>query len=160
MYKANVHLVISNFTREYLDSAHYYVQMLDYMRETAHCMSYIVAPSYEYINDNHKGFINQQKEDLVSLYSTIKDFFEDLINNIEKGNYNKTADIAEKQQEILNLIETLRKKQLKRIKNDETGVKNSMLYMNILAETKNLILYVVNLYKAQRDFVNSRTDKF
>jgi len=160
LYKANVHLVISNFTGEYLDSAHYYVQMLDYLREIAHCLSYIVTPSYEYINDNHKGFINQQKEDLVSLHSAIKDLFNDMLKYIEKGHYDKTPILVEKQQEIIILIENLRKKQLKRIKNDETGVKNSMLYMNILAETKNLVLYFVNFYKAQRDFVNSNATRF
>jgi phosphate/sulfate permease len=160
LYKSNVPIVISQFTGEYIDSAHYYVQMLDYLREIAHCLSYIVTPSYEYINNNHKGFINSQKEDLVSLYSAIKEFFDDLIKHIEKGHYDKTESIVNKQQEIINLLENLRKKQLKRIKNDETGVKNSMLYMNILTETKNLLLYVVNLYKSQRDFVNSKKNKF
>ncbi len=47
----------------------------------------------------------------------------------------------------------LKKRQLKRIKSKQTGTKNSELILNTLTETKNLLLYTVNLLKAQRDFV-------
>ena len=56
------------------------------------------------------------------------------------------------QQNIQRIIEETRKKQVKRIKNSETGTRNSILYLNILAEMKNLTLYTLNLLKSSRDF--------
>lgn len=47
----------------------------------------------------------------------------------------------------------MNKKQVKRIKKGESGTKTSLLYFNVLAETKNLMLYTLNILKAQRDFV-------
>ena len=52
----------------------------------------------------------------------------------------------------------LKKRQLKRIRNRETGMKSSTIYLNTLTESKNLILYTINLLKAQRDFVAYSTE--
>ena len=41
----------------------------------------------------------------------------------------------------------------KRIKNQEVGTRNSMLYTYLLAETRNMLLNAVNMVKSQRDFV-------
>ncbi|GAJ07184.1 unnamed protein product, partial [marine sediment metagenome] len=51
-------------------------------------------------------------------------------------------------------IEKLRKRQIKMIKREEAGTKNSLLFLNTLTESKNLILNSINILKAQRDFVN------
>jgi Na+/phosphate symporter len=63
--------------------------------------------------------------------------------------------VLEKQEELLKLIEWYRKTQMKRLKHEEVGSKNSMLYLGLLHETKNLLLHIVNLTKAQRDFVEN-----
>jgi phosphate/sulfate permease len=155
LFKNNIPSIIENMHENYAESGLNYVQMLDYLREIAHSMSYITNPCFEHINNNHKGLISSQKEDLVALNTELKIFFDEIIDNIEKRKFNLTDDIINKQQLIIALIEQLRKKQIKRIKNNETGTKNSMLYLNFLVETKNILLYTVNLYKAERDFVNS-----
>jgi len=54
---------------------------------------------------------------------------------------------------ILLKIKKFRKTQLRRIKNGELSTRNSILYLNFLTETKNLILNAVNLLKSQRDFI-------
>ncbi len=46
-----------------------------------------------------------------------------------------------------------RKKQIKRIKAKVVGTRNSGLYIGILQETKNYILYLGNLLKSHRDFI-------
>jgi hypothetical protein len=57
------------------------------------------------------------------------------------------------QKDLIDRLTSLSKQQLKRIKNSESGTKNSTLYLNIMNETKNLLLFTVNLIKAQRDFL-------
>ncbi len=155
LLKNNAPLVIEGMQDDFVESGHYYVQMLDYSREIAHCMSYLTSPCFEHVDNNHKGLISSQKADLLALNNEINFFFEILLEDIEQGKFDLTDEIVSKQQILLSLINQLRKKQIKRIKNSETGTKNSMLYLNLLVETKNLLLYTVNLYKAERDFVKS-----
>lgn len=153
--KNNLPNVIEHLNEDFIEAGHYYVQMIDYLREVSHCMSYISNPAYEHVSNNHKGMINSQKDDLLLLDKEIQTFFTDILLNIENKDFNHTENLLREQQTIINLIEHLRKKQVKRIKNNETGTKNSILYFNILTETKNLILYSINFYKAERDLTNT-----
>jgi len=61
--------------------------------------------------------------------------------------------IISKQQELLVLLGEFRKNQIKRINEREIQTRRSLLYLDILAETKNLLLYSINLLKSQRDFI-------
>ena len=70
----------------------------------------------------------------------------------EKG-FVDIEGIVVEQKELIDRITVISKKQLKRIKNQESGTKNSTLYLNVMNETKNLLLFTVNLIKAQRDFL-------
>jgi hypothetical protein len=67
--------------------------------------------------------------------------------------------LFELQQKLLEALTKLKKRQLKRIKSHETGTRNSELFLNTLNETKNLLLYTMNLLKAQRDFVKHNSGK-
>ena len=71
---------------------------------------------------------------------------------LTKKNYEDFELIVARQQNIQRLVDETRKKQVKRIKSSETGTRNSILYLNILAEIKNLSLFTVNLLKSSRDF--------
>ena len=54
---------------------------------------------------------------------------------------------------MLNLIDKLKKRQIKRIKNSESGTKVSMLYLNSLEEIKNIVLLSHHMVKSHMDFV-------
>lgn len=85
----------------------------------------------------------------------IRDFISEINLIIKKDDYSLISDVIAKQQKILKFIDTARKKQVKRIKSNEVGTRNSMMYLSILAESKNLILQAVNVLKSQRDFAES-----
>ncbi len=72
---------------------------------------------------------------------------------INAQKFTEVDHIIREQQELLYLIENMNKQQIKRIKNREAGTKNSLLFLGILAETKNMLLYTINLVKSQRDFI-------
>jgi len=62
-------------------------------------------------------------------------------------------EIIARQQKLLDEISRIRKNQIKRIKEFELQTRRSLLFLDLLAETKNLILYAINLLKSQRDFI-------
>ncbi len=61
--------------------------------------------------------------------------------------------LLDQRHEILDLISIFKKKQIKLIKAELLGTRNTLMYLNLLAESKNLILYTINMVKAHRDFV-------
>ncbi len=82
-----------------------------------------------------------------------------LIFDIETCEYGSQDDIQLELNKLLELVELSNKKQIKRIKNSVVGTKNSILFMNIINESKHLSLQAVNLYKSQRDFVDFKNAK-
>lgn len=158
--KDNIHNTIIQLQEDSIETGHYYVQVLDYLREIAHCITFIIQPSFEHINNNHKGLIYIQVEELNKIRNRLTEFFNTIQDIIQKNKFTEINHIIDKQQEILNIIEEFRKTQIRRIKNRETGTKNSMLYLGILSETKNLLLNTINLLKAQRDFVIYQNKKY
>jgi len=150
--KDNVNETVISLQADQIDTGHYYVQSVDYMREIAHCLNFMVTPGFEHIDNNHEGLGPEQKKELSVLNDGIKELFNEMIEKIEKRNFGELNQIITKQQDLLTMIGELRKNQIKRIKEREIQTRRSLLYLDILAETKNLLLYSINLMKSQRDF--------
>lgn len=154
--KDNIYLSISNFNEQNIDSVPHYVQVLDYLRELTHALHFIVKPTLDYLNNNHKKLIDVQFQELKILSHKTVDLINSVTDDIKKEKVSDIENILEVQKHLLETLENFRLKQIKRIKNKEVGNKNSILYMDILSETKNIGLYVINLYKSQRDFLSKQ----
>ena len=128
------------------------------MRETAHCLTFITKPCFEHIDNNHKVFSQEQFKELNTIKDEITSVIEDSVKIIDSSDFNNLDDFLAKAQNLINHLRGYRKEQLKRIKNEKTSTKGSLLYLNILHETQNLLLHLINLLKAQRDFVTFKTN--
>lgn len=150
--KNHINSTLANLQEDSIDTGHFYVQAIDYLREINHCISYINNPCFEHVENNHKPLIPVQVEEVSRLNGEISILFGKALDILKNKQYQNIEEIKIKQQTILRIIEETRKKQVKRIKNSETGTRNSILYLNILAETKNLTLYIDNILRSSRDF--------
>lgn len=153
--KDEIHVVVSKLKDDSIETGHYYVQVLDFLREIAHCINYISEPSLNHVENNHKGLLGPQKAELTKLSKDVTQLINMVSKAIEKDDYTIREQVLKIQQDVIDDIERARKAQVKRIKMKEAGTKNSVLFLNILAETKNLVLFITNLYKSQRDFYNA-----
>ncbi len=154
--KDNVYKTINKLQNDPVDTSHYYVQVLDFLRETAHCLYYISKPGYEYVSNNHPELIEVQVTELEHVKVEFIKFFNEMINVIENHRYDDVPKLIDMQQILIAKTKSYRKNQIRRVKNETLGTRNSMLYLSFLHETKNLLLHSVNLIKAQRDFVEFR----
>jgi Na+/phosphate symporter len=145
---------IEHLEENSIDTGHYYVQVLDYLREIAHSITFITKPSFDHVDNNHKPLIDAQIEEFYDMTRMIKDLISGINESLKSSDYSNINDIIGKQQKILKFIGTLQKKQVKRIKANEVGTRNSMLFLGILTESKNLVLQLLNLLKSHRDFTN------
>jgi Na+/phosphate symporter len=128
--------------------------VLDYLREIAHTITFITGPCLEHVDNNHKGLLPEQVKELDKVQDGINKLLKIVNKSISQQDFSKLEEVLKQQQHILEVIDTTRKNQIKRIKANEAGTKNSLLYLNILSESKNLVLYAVNALKSHRDFVN------
>ncbi len=151
--KDNVHITIDKFEKDSIDTGHFYVQVLDFLREVTRSIHIIAKSATTHVDNNHKGLLPDQFEELTQLSSRIADFYNDILESINEHRYTEIDSIIETQVEIIKLIEQINKKQIKRIKNHEAGTKNSLMYLGILSELKSILFDTINLLKSQRDFI-------
>jgi len=156
--KDNLSDTIEHLEVNSIETGHYYVQVLDYLREIAHSITFITKPSFNHVDNNHKPLISVQVEEFYDMTRMIRDLISDINNSLKENDYSSITDIINKQQKVLKYIDTLQKKQVKRIKANEVGTRNSMLFLAILSESKNLVLQSVNLFKSHRDFSTNVND--
>ncbi len=157
--KDNINVIVDKLKEDSENTAYYFVEVLDYMREILHSLSFINGPIYDHVNNNHKPLIEIQIQELTSLHSMLKKLIDNITSGIESGNYSNLEQILDEQQKFLKFVEKVTKTQIKRVKSEVVGTRNSVLYLNILNESKNMALQVVNLFKSQRDFYDFRSGK-
>jgi len=157
--KNSVTQVIAKLKEDAADTGHYYVQVLDYLREIMHSVNYIVQPVFTHIANNHKELNNPQITELKNLSQHLGNYLTHIAADISVNKFSSQDNIATEQQKLLALVDLFRKNEVKRIKKDSGSTRNSLLFMTILQETKNICLYSFNLYKSERDFVNFANQK-
>lgn len=151
--KDGIEATIHELQEDSIETGHYYVQVLDYLREIAHDISFIVRPAYQHFDNQHSGFNKNQIEELNQLKDLLQDLLDEILDIIDNNHFDDIEKALEFQQNILESISKFRKNQIKRIKESNASTKNSLLYLGILNETKNMVLHIVNLLKSQRDFI-------
>ncbi|MDD4107201.1 MAG: inorganic phosphate transporter [Prolixibacteraceae bacterium] len=144
---------------EDVDSGHFYVQLVDYQREMAHSLNFLVEPLFEHINNNHKPFVKGQIQELTDLTGKIDSFFNFTLQVIKANKFDSINDLIKKRDEILVFLDQLEIAQIKRIKAGDVNTRNSVLYFNIITETKNMLLHCINLVKSHRDFITATMKK-
>lgn len=146
---------IQRFETTSLDTAQYYVQAMDYFYEISVSLRYITESSYKFISNAHEGFSEEQISDLKQLGNEFLSVYTDYSLMFKNNDYSGLAMIKERRAVLLDLYSDLVKKQIKRTKDQESGSRNTILYLNILNETKVIAMKSVNLMRAQMNLYNT-----
>ncbi len=151
--KEKVFSFIQKLRQESLDSGHCYVQIVDYQREVMHSLNFLIEPLFHHIDNNHKPFLTSQEEELNQIAVSLDEFFNLVLHIVKDDKFEKAEEVFAKRDSILKELIMIEKAQIKRIKHGEVNTRNSLLFFNIVSETKNLILSSISLLKSQRDFI-------
>jgi len=153
--KEKVYSTVQALSVGKVDTGHFYVQMMNYKREMAHAMHFIIAPVISYSDNNHKPFNPDQNTEMVNLIVQIDNFFNFALHTVKENKFENIESLISDREKIFEVLEKLEKNQIKRIKNKEVNTRNSLLFFKINSETKNLLLHTINVIKSQRDFINN-----
>lgn len=150
--KSNINRILDKLRSDNIENDYLYVQIVEQLREITHCLKYTTIPSFEHVENNHKGLNSEQKSDLAQLSLSIEKLLDleyVIILNREFEKYNEFKQMVDV---ALQGIEEFKKRQIERIKSKKSGTKSSILYLNILSESKNLVLSAASLLKTFQEF--------
>ncbi len=139
----------------YIDSGHYYVQMVDYISEVTKALVHITRPCFDHIDNNHEGLTKEQVDDLMEINNDVAKIYNRINDMLKSNDFTDIEQVLRMRDDLFEQIATAIKHQLKRIKAKASSTKASMLYLNILTETKTMVLQSRNLLKSQKYFIET-----
>ncbi|MCF8381079.1 MAG: inorganic phosphate transporter [Bacteroidales bacterium] len=150
--KLNVYNTIQKFEED-IESGHHYVQVLDYLKETSNCLQHIINPVFEHVDNNHHPLDADQIKDLLKFNERMAEFFNFSLSILEQHSYKRIDELKNQRDGISEEVNNIKKKLLKKIKQDGVNTRVSMVYLDILTESKNLSLFVTNVIEANMHFM-------
>lgn len=129
----------------------YHVQTLDFLREAAHSCNSLVGDSFKHVANNHKPLTELQKQEMANVCAMNNEFLTKAVAMLQERNFEDINTIKMLQLETLKLIKESTKSQIKALKLAEGHTRASIVYLNYMQETKNILLHVLNIVKLQRD---------
>lgn len=145
---------LKSFVGEAEDISLSYVQVLNSMNELISSAGRIVNPLYEHIDNSHKVFSDEQKAEAVELAKNVENYVGHCRRLVNSEEYDKIGELTTEKENILLFLKKLNKNQIKRLKSGDTGTKVSILYLDLLQETKLFVLDAMDLIKSQQDFID------
>lgn len=152
--KYAVYNTLSALSENYISTGHYYVQVVDYVNEVTKALVHITRPSFNHIDNNHTGFSEEQISDLKEIEDKVSIIYGMIIHMLKDNDYSKIDQTLHLRDSLFEEFAQVIKRQIARIKTGDTSTRTSMLYLDIISETKTMILQSRNLLKAQKHFVS------
>ena len=140
-----------------LDTAQYYVQVVDYLNEMTKALMHITRPAFEHIDNNHEGLSKEQARDLMSINDDVESIYRHINLMLREGDFSEIETVLTMRDQLFESIAEAIKSELTRINEARSNTKASMLYLTILTETKNMVLQSRNLLKSQQYFLKHLT---
>lgn len=152
--KDNIFKSLQKLQHDQVETGHFYVQVIDYLREMAHSLNYTVKPIFNYFENKHKLFDPEQISQFNEFRNELNNFFNYALYILKEKRFEDLDELIDKRNQLVVNLKELEKAHIKWIKTNPVSTRNSILYFNIITETKSLLLNLINVVKAQRDFIN------
>src|SRR5690554_135320 len=135
-----------------LDLEQEYVQLVDYSYELTKSLKAISESTFRYIDNNHTAFTKEQLDDLQMIYKILSESFDSYHQMDREGDYAQFSKVTAMRDIIFELYSKLNKRQIKRVKANESTTRSSILFLNLVNESKIITLQSSNLMKSHRNF--------
>lgn len=137
-----------------IDTGHYYVQVADYVNEVAKALVHITRPSFEHIDNNHEGLSPAQLADLQEINQRVSAIYDEIIRMLQTKDFSKLDETLMHRDQLFETLAHAIKNQIYRVRDNASSSRSSMLYLEIINETKTMVLQSRNLLKAQKHFIS------
>lgn len=135
-----------------LDLEQEYVQLVDYSYEITKSLKAITESTFTYIDNNHTAFSKEQIDDLRTIFNTLTEVYVGYIKMEKTNDYSNFDQVLNLRLTILDLYAKMTKRQIKRVKEGKSSTRSSILFLNLVNESKIVTLQSGNLMKTHRNF--------
>jgi len=156
--KQDIPAKLRKFEETEIESGQYYVQAVNYLREASNSLIHIVMPAFHHVDNNHP-LDKEQSDSFREFNNKTSEFFNLAVNLLQKKNFDDLDDLTQQRDELMEMINEIIKNRIKILKKAKKGVKISMTYIEMLTESKNLLLHLVQLVKAHMNLIQSMEKK-
>ncbi|MDR3119589.1 MAG: inorganic phosphate transporter [Mediterranea sp.] len=136
----------------------YYYQGNDFALELVYSMDRMCEPVLEHTDNNFNPLDSTQKEELNRISQQIFQFIHSCREKTEKNDYEGLDQEIKASNVINNQLSVLKREELKRIQNQSGSIKVSMVYLTMLQEAQNVVMYIINIMKVSRKFQANHTN--
>jgi phosphate/sulfate permease len=102
--------------------------------------------NYKYINNQHDDLLPEQAKELNEIGKLINEIFVNAAEQISSGNFDLTQNFKDEVKVLKKKVKAFNENQINRLKGTRGKMRRSMLYMNLLFETRALCDDVLYLY--------------
>ncbi len=136
-----------------LEAGHLYILVVDYLSEMAANVDKILRDNLHHVDNNHKPLLQEQIEELQFLHSLILEIYDKINAMFKNLDRELSHELSEDLAQFVVKTREVRKNQIKRIKNQEVGTRNSVLFIGHLGEFRNLVLFADRIVRVFDDLV-------
>lgn len=153
--KHHVMATLKKLQDQNVETSHFYIQVVDYLTEVSKALIHCTRPAYEHIENHHKGFTKEQIMDLKEVNDGVDAIFNKISTMLRDKDFSDLDEVLRMRDDLFVVIAGAIKNQVRRLKEEKMSTKASVLYLNILNETKTMVLQARNLIKSQGYFLSA-----
>lgn len=152
--KYHVMKTLKRLQDQNVETGHFYIQVVDYLTEVSKALLHCTRPAFVHIDNHHKGFTKDQITDLKLVNDGVDAIFQKVNGMLRDKDFSDLDEVLVMRDNLFGVIAQAIKNQIYRLKEEKMSTKASMLYLNILNETKTMVLQSRNLIKSQGYFLS------
>ena len=111
----------------------------------------LVKASYNHIDNNHQGLTKEQGDDLLALTNKIGRFYPNLTDMLKTGNFEGINALLEDREQLSEDFADCITRHLMHNTADESGMRNGILYLTLLNETRAMISHAFALIERVKE---------
>jgi len=145
--------ILDDLPETELESGHVYIIVIDYLREMSHQTDSILKSNFKHVDNNHKPLTSEQVSELEEVHGIMRTIFQNIDESFRSLDLKKMGDFNSEFREYASKIRDIRKKQINRIKKRKVGTRNSILYLQLLSDFRNMMLFANRIIRVLEDLV-------
>ncbi len=117
-----------------------------------YCLKRMCEPCKEHVDNNFNPLPAECAEEFVPIRDMLKSLLERTKDIIDKGNYEDAGLVLDEGEELKTCLSRLHKMRIERMQEENSSVKLSLVYLNLLQESQELVSIMRHMLRASRKF--------
>lgn len=114
----------------------------------------IVKSCYKHIDNNHMGLTPEQGQDLLTMCDKVDQFYPEISTLLRSGNYGQSGTVMEHGTDLTAEFAACIARHLLRDSQDESCMRNGILYLSLLNETRSMVRKSFMLIHEQKELLS------